>query len=73
LLCILFVGEGPSNTGENMAEPNTCTNMYTNFSSTVPIFLQGGYTSLLLGIDHEALAARKLNFNEPAHNSTFEQ
>jgi hypothetical protein len=39
----------------------------------VPSFLQGGYTSLLLGIDHEALAARKLNFNEPAHNSTFEQ
>jgi hypothetical protein len=74
LLCVLFVGEEPSNTGENMAEPNTCTNMYTNFSSTVPIFLRGGYTlSLLLGIDQEALAARKLNFDEPVHDSTFEQ
>jgi hypothetical protein len=56
-----------------MAEPNTCTNMYTNFLSTVPSFLQGGYTSLLLGIDQEASAARKLNFDEPAHDSTFEQ
>jgi hypothetical protein len=56
-----------------MAEPNTSTNMYTNFSSTVPSFLQGGYTSLLLGIDQEASAARKLNFDGPANDSTFKQ
>jgi hypothetical protein len=73
LLCVLFVGEEPSNTGENMAEPNISTNMYTNFLSNVPSFLQGGYTSLLLGIDQEASTARKLNFDEPAHDSTFEQ
>jgi hypothetical protein len=54
-----------------MAAPNTSTNMYTNFSSTVPSFLQGGY--ILLGIDKEASAARKLNFDEAAHDSIFEQ
>jgi hypothetical protein len=43
-----------------------------NFSSTVPSFMQGGYTSLLLGLDQEASAARKLHFDEPGNDTTFE-
>jgi hypothetical protein len=60
----LFVGEEPSNTVENMAEPNTSTNMFINILSSVPSLLQGGYMSLLLGLDEEASVARKLNFDE---------
>jgi hypothetical protein len=32
-----------------------------NITSIVPSFVQGGYTSLLLGLDQEASAARKNN------------
>jgi hypothetical protein len=35
-----------------------------NFLSIMPSFVQGGYTSLLLGLDQEASAAQKLYFNE---------
>jgi hypothetical protein len=66
-LKISIVGE-PSNTGEYMAAPNTSRNMLLNFSSTVPSLVQGGYTSLLLGLDQEAPAARKVNFEEPAND-----
>jgi hypothetical protein len=58
------VGEESSETGEHMA--------IQNFSSTVPSFMQGGYTSLLLGLDQEASAARKLHFDEPGNDTTFE-
>jgi hypothetical protein len=51
-----------------MATPNTFRNMLLNFSSTVPSLVQGGYMSLLLGLDQEASAARKLNFEEPAND-----
>jgi hypothetical protein len=42
------------NYGANLVEPSSSTD--------VPNFFQGGYTSLLLGLDQEASAARKLNF-----------
>jgi hypothetical protein len=38
-----------------MAEPITSTNMVINISSIVHSFPQGGYMSLLLGLDQEAL------------------
>jgi hypothetical protein len=69
----LFVGEEPSNTVENMAEPNTSTNMFINISSGVPSLLQEGYTILLLGLDEEASAEQKLNFDELANDSRSEQ
>jgi hypothetical protein len=47
--------------------------MLANFSSTVPYFLPGGYTSLLLGLDQEATTARKLHFDEPDNDTTFEE
>jgi hypothetical protein len=42
------------NYGANLVEPS--------ISTDVPNFFQGGYTSLLLGLDQEASVARKLNF-----------
>ena len=42
------------NYGANLVEPS--------ISTDVPNFLQGRYTSLLLGLDQETSAARKLNF-----------
>jgi hypothetical protein len=42
-------------------------------SSTVPCFMPGEYTSLLLGLDQEAPTARKLHFDEPANDTTFEE
>jgi hypothetical protein len=56
-----------------MAEPNTSTNMFINILSSVPSLLQGGYMSLLLGLDEEASVARKLNFDERANDSRSEQ
>jgi hypothetical protein len=47
--------------------------MVSNFSNTVPSFLQGGYTSLMLGLDQEASDARKLHFDEPTNDTTFEE
>lgn len=55
-----------------MSVPNTATNMLANFSSTVPSFVQGGYTRLLLGLDQDATTARILYFDEPADDATFE-
>jgi hypothetical protein len=45
------------NTCENMSAPNNSSNMLVNFSSTVPCFMPGEYTSLLLGLDQEASTA----------------
>jgi hypothetical protein len=45
--------------------------MLVNFSSTVPCFMPGEYTSLLLGLDQEASTARKLHFDEPVNDTTF--
>jgi hypothetical protein len=44
-----------------------------NISSTVPSFVQGGYTSLLLDLDQEASAARKLHFDEQSKDSSFDE
>jgi hypothetical protein len=53
-----ILGEEMRNTkdnyGANLVEPS--------ISTDVPNFLQGRYTSLLLGLDQETSAARKLNF-----------
>jgi hypothetical protein len=35
--------------------------------------MQGGYTSLLLGLDQNASAARKLQFDAGANDTTFEE
>jgi hypothetical protein len=37
----------------------------------VPSLMDGGYTSLLLGLDQEALAAWKLHFSELANDTRF--
>jgi hypothetical protein len=68
----MFVG-GLSNTCENILAPSSSTNMLVNFSSTVPCFMPAEYTSLLLGLNHEASTARKLHFDEPANDTTFEE
>jgi hypothetical protein len=49
------------------------TNMLVNYSSIMPSFMQGGYTDLLLGLDQEASTARKLHFDEPTNETTFEE
>jgi hypothetical protein len=56
-----------------MAAPNTSRNMLLNFSSIVPSLVQGGYMSLLLGLDQEALAAPKLDFDEPGNDTRDEE
>jgi hypothetical protein len=56
-----------------MADLITSTNMFVNSSSIAPSFQQGGYTSLLLDLEQEASIERKLSFDEPANDSTFEQ
>jgi hypothetical protein len=43
-----------------------------NFLTTVPSFVQGGYTSLLLDLGQEASAAQKLHFDEQSNDSTFD-
>jgi hypothetical protein len=45
----------------------------SNFSTTVPSFVQRGYASLLLGLDQEASVARKLHFDEQSNDSTFDE
>jgi hypothetical protein len=56
-----------------MAIPNSSTDMLVNFSTNVPNWMQGGYTSLLLGIDQDASAARKLHFDEEANDATYKK
>jgi hypothetical protein len=52
----------------NMTLHDVVTNdMCAHFPAMVTPLMLGGYTSLLLGVDQEALAARKLHFDE-AHN-----
>jgi hypothetical protein len=54
-----------------MAIPNSSTDMLVNFSTNVPNWMQGGYTSLLL--DQDASAARKLHFDEEANDATYKK
>jgi hypothetical protein len=44
-----------------------------NITSIVPSFVQGGYTSLLLGLDQEASVGRKLHFDEQSNDSIFDE
>jgi hypothetical protein len=46
-----------------VAIPNSSANNLINF----PTIVQGGYTSLLLGLDQDASAARKLQFDTGAN------
>jgi hypothetical protein len=56
--------------GANMTLHDVVTNdMCADFPAMVTPLMLGGYTSLLLGVDQEASAARKLHFDE-AHNHT---
>jgi peptidase E len=55
------------NSGGNVALPNISTNNAINF----PIIVQGEYTSLLLGLDQDASAARKLQFDTGANDTTM--
>jgi hypothetical protein len=51
--------------GANMTVHNVVTNdVYADFPAMVALLMPGGYTSLLLGVDQEASAARKLHFDE---------
>jgi hypothetical protein len=72
-----IVGEEVRNTGDNIGDnvvvPNTSSNILINFPTTAPNLMQGGYTSLLLGLDQNASAARKLHFNTGANDTTFEE
>ncbi|PVH34665.1 hypothetical protein PAHAL_7G002500 [Panicum hallii] len=48
-----------------MTVHNVVTNdVYADFPAMVALLMPGGYTSLLLGVDQEASAARKLHFDE---------
>jgi hypothetical protein len=54
--------------GTNMTLHNVVTNdMYADFPAMVSPLMPREYTSLLLGVNQEALAARKLHFDQ-AHN-----
>jgi hypothetical protein len=70
------VGEETRNTsdnsGGNAAVPNTSSNILINFPTTAPNLMQGGYTSLLFGLDQNASSARKLQFDAEANDTTFE-
>jgi hypothetical protein len=48
-----------------VAIPNSSANNLINF----PTIVQGGYTSLLLGLDQDASAARKLQFDTGANDT----
>jgi hypothetical protein len=61
------------NSGVNVAVPNDSSNILINFPTTTPNLMQGGYTSLFLGIDQNASAARKLHFNTGANDTIFEE
>jgi hypothetical protein len=61
------------NIGDNVAVPNTSSNILINFPTTAPNLIRGGYTSLLLYLDQNASAARKLRFNTGANDTTFEE
>jgi hypothetical protein len=61
------------NSGVNVAVPNDYSNILINFPTTAPNLMQGGYTSLLLGIDQNASAAWKLQFDTGANDTTFEE
>jgi hypothetical protein len=44
--------------------------MYAYFPTVVAPLMPGGYISLLLGVDQEASAARKLHFDEAQNLNT---
>jgi hypothetical protein len=50
--------------GGSIAIPNLVANMYGESSTVVGPPIQGGYTSLLLGLHQDVSAARKLDFDE---------
>jgi hypothetical protein len=45
-------------------DQSTEHDMYADFPTVAAPLMPGGYTSLLLGVDQEASAARKLHFDE---------
>jgi hypothetical protein len=56
--------------GVNMPEQHAVTNkMNVDFQTMDALLMQGGYTSLLLGVDSYASAARELHF-DASHNRT---
>jgi macrodomain Ter protein organizer (MatP/YcbG family) len=56
-----------------MAVLNNSSNMLANCMSNVHEWIQGGYTSHLIGLDQNATAARKLYFNEERNDTTYEK
>jgi hypothetical protein len=63
-----IVGEEMMNTRDNCAVNLVDPSISTN----VPNFMDGGYTSLLFGLDQEASAARQLHFSELANDTRFD-
>jgi hypothetical protein len=63
-----IVGEEMINTRDNCAVNLVDPSISTN----VPNFMDGGYTSLLLGLDQETSAAWKLHFSELANDTRFD-
>jgi hypothetical protein len=61
------------NSGVNVAVPNDSSNILINFPTIAPNLMQEGYTSLLLGIDQNTSATRKLQFDTGANDTIFEE
>jgi hypothetical protein len=57
--------------GGSIAIPNLVANMYGESSTVVAPLIQGGYTSLLLGLYQVVSAARKLDFDESSNPPIF--
>ena len=54
-----------------MPEQHAVTNkMNADFETTDALLMQGGYTSLLLGVDSYDLAARELHFDASNNRTT---
>jgi hypothetical protein len=56
--------------GGSISIPNLVANMYGESLIVVAALIQGGYTSLLLGLHQDVSAARKLDFNESSNPPT---
>jgi hypothetical protein len=57
--------------GGSVAIPNLVANMYGESLTMVAPLIQGGYTSLLLGLHQDVSAAQKLDFNESSNPAIF--
>jgi hypothetical protein len=57
--------------GGSVAIPNLVANMYGESLTMVAPSIQGGYTSLLLGLHQDVSAAQKLDFNESSNPAIF--